>query len=74
MIVSNSKAQIADRKNEGLKAESQFRTDHGAYLMGGIASEEAKEAVSLIKTGDRDELAQGWRNVAQKYINQAKPP
>jgi hypothetical protein len=68
IIVSNSKAQIPDRKNEELKAESQFRADHGG------ASEEAKRALSLIKTGDRDKLAQGLGNVAEKYINQAKPP
>ncbi len=65
-------AQVPERNLEELKSESQFRADKGAYPMGGIASEDAKAALSLITTRERDDWAKGWGTVAQKYIAEGK--
>ena len=62
---------MTERTIEELMLESQLRADRGAYPMDGINPVDAKEALPLISTRDRDEWAKGWSTVAQKYLNEA---
>jgi esterase FrsA len=71
-FIATAVAQVPERNIDELKIESQLRADRGAYPMGGIGSEDAKEALSYIKTRERDDWAQGWGKVAEKYMAQAK--
>ena len=71
-LINFAIGQVPERNIDELKLESQFRADKGAYPMGGISSEDAKEALSYIKTRERDDWAAGWGKVAEKYIAQAK--
>lgn len=67
-----SHADLVERTIEELKVEAQARTDRGAYPMGGINPQDARQALANISTRDRDEWAAGWGQVAQKYLNEAK--
>lgn len=67
-----SNAQVTERTIEELKTETQFRAEKGAYPMGGVSPDDAREALSKINTRERDDWAAGWSSVADKYMAQAK--
>jgi esterase/lipase len=64
-------SQPTERTIEEIKLEAQSRADRGAYPMGGLDSQDVARALSLIKTRDRDDWAQGWSSVAQEYMQKA---
>ncbi len=68
---TNVFSQPMERTIEEIKAEAQFRAERGAYPMGGLDPQDVSQALLLIKTRDRDDWANGWSLVAQKYMSQA---
>ena len=66
-------AQMAPTRTwEELKAETQKRVDKNVAPVGGLKSEDAREALSNIHSLDRDEWAAGWSAIAQRYDKRAK--
>jgi pimeloyl-ACP methyl ester carboxylesterase len=57
---------------EELKAETQRRVDKNLGPVGGLKSEEAREALSNIHSLDRDEWAAAWSAIAERYDKRAK--
>jgi len=62
-----ARAQVPERTIDEIKAESIARAERGAYPLGGLDPKDVAEALSLIRTRDRDEWAQAWSSVAQRY-------
>jgi len=66
-------AQMAPTRTwEQLKEETQRRVDKNLGPVGGLKSEDAREALSNIHSLDRDEWAAGWSTVAGRYDKRAK--
>jgi esterase FrsA len=66
-------AQMAPTRTwEELKKETQLRVDRNLGPMGGLKSEEAREALSNIHSLDRDEWAAAWSVIADRYAERAK--
>lgn len=65
-------SQTPERNIDEIKVEAQLRAEKGAYPMGGLDPQDVAQALSLIKTRERDEWASGWSQVAQKYVDLAK--
>jgi pimeloyl-ACP methyl ester carboxylesterase len=66
-----ARAQVPERTIEEIKVEAAARAERGAYPLGGLDPKDAAEALSLIQTRDRDEWAQAWSTVAQRYLDEA---
>src|ERR1700716_4902 len=64
----SSHAQVRERTIEEIKIEAQARAERGAYPLGGLDPADVKEALSLIRTRDRDEWAKGWSTIARRYM------
>jgi esterase FrsA len=64
----SSHAQVRERTIEEIKIEAQARAERGAYPLGGLDPADVKEALSLIRTRDRDEWAKGWSTIAKRYM------
>jgi esterase FrsA len=64
----SSHAQVRERTIEEIKVEAQARAERGAYPLGGLDPADVKEALSLIRTRDRDEWAKGWSTIARRYM------
>ena len=60
--------QVPERTIEEIKAESLARVQRGAYPLGGLDPKDVAEALALVKTRDRDEWAQGFGTVAERYF------
>src|ERR1700674_2461590 len=61
-------AQMAPTRTwEELKAETQRRVDKNLGPVGGLKSEEAREALSNIHSLDRDEWAAAWSTIRERY-------
>jgi pimeloyl-ACP methyl ester carboxylesterase len=65
-----AQAQVSERTIEEIKAEATARAERGAYPLGGLDPQDVAEALALIKTRDRDEWAQAWSMVAQRYVDE----
>ncbi len=65
-------SQIPERTIQEIKVEAQARAERGAYPLGGLDPNDVREALSLIKTRDRDEWAKGWSAVAERYMASAE--
>src|ERR1700689_3197365 len=66
-------AQMAPTRTwEELKQETQRRVDKNLGPVGGLKSDDAREALSNIHSLDRDEWAAGWSAIAQRYDKRAK--
>jgi esterase FrsA len=66
-------AQMAPTRTwEELKAETQRRVDKNLGPVGGLKSDEAREALSNIHSLDRDEWAAAWSAIAERYDKRAK--
>lgn len=60
--------QVPERTIEEIKVESLARAQRGAYPLGGLDPKDVAEALALVKTRDRDEWAQGFGTVAERYF------
>src|SRR6266481_7988309 len=66
-------AQMAPTRTwEELKQETQRRVDKNLGPVGGLKSEDAREALANIHSLDRDEWAAAWSAIADRYANSAK--
>src|SRR5271169_6066699 len=65
-------AQMAPTRTwEELKQETQRRVDKNLGPVGGLKSEEAREALSNIHSLDRDEWAAAWSAIGERYEKRA---
>jgi esterase FrsA len=60
-----------ERTIEEIKIEAQARAERGGYPMIGLDPSDVREALSNIKTRDRDEWAAAWSAVADRYYKAA---
>lgn len=60
------------RTIEEIKAEAQARADRNAYPLAGLKPDEVREALSRVTSLDRDEWADSWSIVGDRYMEQAK--
>ncbi len=66
-------AQMAPTRTwEELKQETQRRVDKNLTPVGGLKSEDAREALSNIHSLDRDEWAAAWSAIGERYEKRAK--
>jgi esterase FrsA len=66
-------AQMAPTRTwEELKQETQRRVDKNLGPVGGLKSDDAREALGNIHSLDRDEWAAAWSAVAERYDKRAK--
>lgn len=72
VLACTSRAQAPERTIDEIKTEALARAQRGAYPLGGLDPKDVAEALSLIRTRDRDEWARGWSQVAQKYEDEAR--
>jgi len=67
-----SRSQVPERTIDEIKAEALARAQRGAYPLGGLDPQDVAQALSLIKTRDRDEWARGWGQVAARYEEEGR--
>ena len=72
LLNSVAQAQAPDRNIDEIKAESMARAQRGAYPLGGLDPKDVQEALDNIKTRDRDEWAQAFSRVADRYVQAAQ--
>jgi esterase FrsA len=66
-------AQMAPTRTwEELKQETQRRVDKNLGPVGGLKSDDAKEALANIHSLDRDEWAAAWSAIGERYDKRAK--
>src|SRR6266851_1093367 len=66
-------AQMAPTRTwEELKQETQRRVDKNQGPVGGLKSEDAREALANIHSLDRDEWAAAWSAIGERYEKRAK--
>jgi esterase FrsA len=65
-------AQAPERTIDEIKTEALARAQRGAYPLGGLDPKDVAQALSLIKTRDRDDWAQGWSQVARRYEEEGR--
>jgi len=66
-------AQMAPTRTwEQLREETQRRVDKNLGPVGGLKSDDAREALSNIHSLDRDEWAAAWSAIAERYDKRAK--
>jgi esterase FrsA len=68
LVASSAAAQMAPTRTwEELKQETQRRVDKNLGPVGGLKSEDAREALSNIHSLDRDEWAAAWSAIGDRY-------
>jgi esterase FrsA len=73
LAVISAAAQMAPTRTwEELKQETQRRVDKNLGPVGGLKSEDAKEALTNIHSLDRDEWAAAWSAIGERYDKRAK--
>jgi esterase FrsA len=73
LVAVSAAAQMAPTRTwEELKAETQRRVDKNLGPVGGLKSEDAREALANIHSLDRDEWAAAWSAIAERYDKRAK--
>jgi len=70
--VSGAAQMAPTRTWEELKQETQRRVDKNLGPVGGLKSEDAREALSNIHSLDRDEWAAAWSAIGERYDKRAK--
>lgn len=60
------------RTLEELVAETQSRADRNAYPLTGLKPDDVREALSRLKTLDRDEWAASWSLIGDRYMIRAQ--
>ena len=72
LAVVSAAAQMAPTRTwEELKQETQRRVDRNLGPVGGLKSEDAREALSNIHSLDRDEWAAAWSAIGDRYEKRA---
>jgi esterase FrsA len=72
-VAVTTAAQMAPTRTwEELKQETQRRVDKNLTPMGGLKSDDAREALANIHSLDRDEWAAAWSAIAERYEKRAK--
>jgi esterase FrsA len=73
LVAVSAAAQMAPTRTwEELKAETQRRVDKNLGPVGGLKSEDAREALANIHSLDRDEWAAASSAIAERYDKRAK--
>ena len=72
LAATTAAAQIPERTIDEIKLETQARAERGAYPLGGLQPGDVREALALISTRDRDDWAQGWTTIANRYRDAAQ--
>jgi esterase FrsA len=76
LVVGSATAQTPQiappRTWDELKAETQARADRNAYPLTGLKPDEVREALSNIRSLDRDEWARAWSAIGDRYMTKAK--
>lgn len=73
LAATSAAAQMAPTRTwEELKQETQRRVDKNLGPVGGLKSEDAREALSNIHSLDRDEWAAAWSAIGDRYSARAK--
>jgi esterase FrsA len=67
-----SAAPSEERSLEELKAEAQARADRNGYPLEGLRPDEVREALSRLKSLDRDEWAASWSLLGDRYMTKAQ--
>ena len=67
-----SAAPSEERTLEELKAEAQARADRNGYPLEGLRPDEVREALSRLKSLDRDEWAASWSMLGDRYMTKAQ--
>ena len=62
---------MLERTIEEIKIEAQARAERGGYPLIGLDPADVREALSNIRTRDRDEWARAWSAVADRYYKAA---
>jgi esterase FrsA len=65
-------AQVPERTIDEIRTEALARAQRGAYPLGGLDPKDVAQALSLVKSRDRDDWAQGWSQVARKYEEEGR--
>jgi esterase FrsA len=65
--------QHAERTIEEIETEAVHRAEVGQYPLIGLDPADVKEAFTTIHTRDKDEWAEGFMRVADRYMNEAEP-
>jgi esterase FrsA len=60
------------RTLEELKAEAQARADRNGYPLEGLRPDDVREALSRLKSLDRDEWAASWSLLGDRYMTKAQ--
>ena len=68
LALSTAVGAQGGRSLEELKAEAQARADRNAYPLIGLKPDEVREALSRLKTLDRDEWAASWSQLGDRYM------
>jgi hypothetical protein len=72
-VVVSASAQMAPTRTwEELRQETQRRVDKNLGPVGGLKSEDAREALANIHSLDRDEWAAAWSAIGERYEKRAK--
>src|SRR3984885_10207441 len=75
LICANDFAQNAERRErtiDEIKTEAIHRAEVGQYPLIGLDPGDVKEAFQSIHTSDKDEWADAFMHVANRYFNEAK--
>jgi len=62
----------AERTIEEIKAEAVHRAEVGQYPLIGLNADDVREAFKSVHTRDKDEWANAFMGVADRYMNEAK--
>lgn len=65
-------AAAQERTLDELKAEAQARVERNAYPLVGLKPDEVREALSRLKTLDRDEWAASWIIIGDRYMTKGQ--
>src|SRR5713226_1742896 len=71
-VVSAAAQMAPTRTWEELKQETQRRVDKNLGPVGGLKSDDAREALANIHSLDRDEWAAAWSTIGDRYEKRAK--
>ncbi len=70
--VAFSQSPAPERTIEEIKTEAIHRAENGMYPLIGLDPADVREALTSVKTRDKDEWATAFMGVADRYMNEAK--
>src|SRR4051812_2926029 len=73
LFAGAAEAQPAGRTLEELRTEAQARADRNAYPLIGLKPGDVREALSRLKSLDRDEWAASWSEIGDRYMAHGQP-